>query len=99
MCTYIGNQQSCGVVIVRLQSFVRSLPHQRRDLHQSTYLNLAKDREPTSHQVISGFRLPMRHYLALYSYFLPLYQAPMKKPKKYTFRCPIALGGAIFIFQ
>jgi hypothetical protein len=40
-------------VIARLRSSVRSLLYQRRDLHQSTYLYLSKDREPTSHQCLS----------------------------------------------
>jgi hypothetical protein len=38
------------VVIARLQSSIRSLLHQHRDLHQSTYLYLSEDQEPTSHQ-------------------------------------------------
>jgi hypothetical protein len=33
----------------------------------STYLNLAEDREPTSHQVVSDFRLLVRYYHVLYS--------------------------------
>jgi hypothetical protein len=47
MCTLVGNQQS-RVVIARLRSSVQSLLHQRRDLHQSTYLYLSEDQEPTS---------------------------------------------------
>jgi hypothetical protein len=62
MCTRVGNQWSRGVVIARLRSSVWSLPHQRRDLHQSTYLYLSKDLEPTSHQVVSDFRLLVRYY-------------------------------------
>jgi hypothetical protein len=50
VCAHVGNQRSCGVVIARLWSSVRSLHDQHRDLHQSTYLNLMEDREPTSHQ-------------------------------------------------
>jgi hypothetical protein len=50
MCARVDNQRSCGVVIVRLRSSVQSLLYQHRDLHQSTYLYLAEDREPTSHQ-------------------------------------------------
>jgi hypothetical protein len=50
MCARVDNQQSRGVVNARLRSFVRSLLHQRRDLHQSTYLYLTEDREPTSHR-------------------------------------------------
>jgi hypothetical protein len=38
MCARVGNQQSRGVVIAWVQTdAVRSLRHQRRDLHQLTY--------------------------------------------------------------
>jgi hypothetical protein len=38
MCARVGNQRSRGVVTARVQTdVVRSLHHQRRDLHQSTY--------------------------------------------------------------
>jgi hypothetical protein len=38
MCARVGNQQSRGVVTVRVQTdAIRSLHHQHRDLHQSTY--------------------------------------------------------------
>jgi hypothetical protein len=47
MCTRVDNQQSRGVVIARLRSFVQSFFHQRRDLHQSTYLYLTVDQELT----------------------------------------------------
>jgi hypothetical protein len=67
MCARVGNQQSCGVVIARLQLSVRSLLHQCRDLHQSTYIYLTEDREPTSHQVVSDFWLPVRYFHVLYS--------------------------------
>jgi hypothetical protein len=49
MCAYIGNQQSRGVVIVRLRLSVLSFLYQRRDFYQSTYLYLLEDRETTSH--------------------------------------------------
>jgi hypothetical protein len=62
MCTHVGNQQRCGVVIARLRSSVRSFLHQRRDLYQPTYLYLSEDRERTSHQVVSDFRLSIRYY-------------------------------------
>jgi hypothetical protein len=51
VCTRVGNQRSHGVVIATLWSSIQSLPHQHRDLHQSTYLNIAEDREPTSHRL------------------------------------------------
>jgi hypothetical protein len=53
MCVHVGNQQSRGVVIARLQSSIQSLLHQHRDLYQSTYLYLLEDREPTSHHCLS----------------------------------------------
>jgi hypothetical protein len=38
MCARVGNQRSRGVVTARVRTdAVRSLRHQRRDLHQSTY--------------------------------------------------------------
>jgi hypothetical protein len=38
MCARVGNQRSRGVVTARVRTnAVRSLHHQRRDLHQSTY--------------------------------------------------------------
>jgi hypothetical protein len=38
VCAQVGNQRSRGVVIARVRTdAVRSLHHQRRDLHQSTY--------------------------------------------------------------
>jgi hypothetical protein len=38
VCARVGNQQSRGVVTARVRTdAVRSLRHQRRDLHQSTY--------------------------------------------------------------
>jgi hypothetical protein len=38
MCAWVDNQQSRGVVIARVRTdAVRSLRHERRDLHQSTY--------------------------------------------------------------
>jgi hypothetical protein len=38
MCAWVGNQRSRGVVTTRVRTdVVRSLHHQRRDLHQLTY--------------------------------------------------------------
>jgi hypothetical protein len=38
MCAWVGNQQSHGVVTAQVRTDdVRSLHHQRQDLHQSTY--------------------------------------------------------------
>jgi hypothetical protein len=62
VCARVGNQRSRGVVIVRLQSSLQSLLHQRRDLHQSTYLYLTEDQKPISHQPASS---SMRHCMVL----------------------------------
>jgi hypothetical protein len=53
VCERVGNHQSCGVVIARLRSSVQSHLHQHRDLHQSIYLYLSEDQEPTRHQLVS----------------------------------------------
>jgi hypothetical protein len=38
MCAWVGNQRSRGVVTARVRTdAARSLHHQHRDLHQSTY--------------------------------------------------------------
>jgi hypothetical protein len=38
MCARVGNQRSRGVMTARVRTdAVRSLHHQRQDLHQSTY--------------------------------------------------------------
>jgi hypothetical protein len=47
--TQIANQRSSGIVNARVQSIVQKLHHQRRDLHQLTYLYLLEDQDPTSH--------------------------------------------------
>jgi calcineurin-like phosphoesterase family protein len=46
MCVRVGNQQRHGVMTARVQTdAVRSLRHQCRDLHLSTYPYLSKDRD------------------------------------------------------
>jgi hypothetical protein len=46
MCAWVGNEWSRGVVTARVQTdAVRSLRHQRRDLHQLTYPYLSEDRD------------------------------------------------------
>jgi hypothetical protein len=47
---WIDNQWSSGVVTARVRRSIRGLHHQRRDLHQSTYLYLSEDRHSTPHQ-------------------------------------------------
>jgi hypothetical protein len=49
VCAQVGNQRSRGVVTALVQTdAVRSLPHQRRDLNQSTYLYLSEDRDQST---------------------------------------------------
>jgi hypothetical protein len=86
VCTRFGNQWSRGVVIVRLRSSVRSLFHQCRGLHQLTYLYLVEDQEPTSHQVVSDFRLLVRYYRVSFSLVAVFsYLESTEKPTKTTF--------------
>jgi hypothetical protein len=51
VCTWIDNQHRHDVVTTRVRSCIRSLHHQRQDLHQSTYLYLSEDQDATSHHV------------------------------------------------
>jgi hypothetical protein len=71
-------------VTVRVRTFVRSLHHQHRDLHQLTYLYLSKDQESTSHQVVSDFRLPMQYYRVPLFYFIVFHTEIHRKAKKIT---------------
>jgi hypothetical protein len=69
-----------GVVTARVRSSVRSL----RDLHQSTYLYLSNDRDPTSHQVVSDFRVPMRYYPVPLVQFTIFHTEIYQKDQKFT---------------
>jgi hypothetical protein len=96
----IDNQWSSGVVTIRVRSSVRSLCHHRWDLHQSTYLYLSKDREPTPHQVGVKFQVAHEVLSCAFSlvYYLS-YRDPPKSPKIYTFHYPItfwAFANLIF---
>jgi hypothetical protein len=84
--TWIDNQWSGGVVTTRARNSVQSLRHQCRDLHQSTYLYLSEDRDPTSHQVVSDFRLPVRYCRVSFSLVAVFsYLEYTEKPTKTTF--------------
>jgi hypothetical protein len=86
VCTRVGNQRSRGVVIARLRSSVQSILHQRRDLYQLTYLYRTEDQEPTSHQVVSDFRLPVRYYRVSFSLVAVFsYLESTEKPTKTMF--------------
>jgi hypothetical protein len=70
MCARVGNQWSHGVVTARIRTdAVRSLHHQRRDLHQSTYLYLSEDRDSSYYQVVSDFGFPVRYTFVSFSFF------------------------------
>jgi hypothetical protein len=74
MCAWVGKQRSRGVVTAQVRTdAVRSLRHQRRDLHQSYY------------QVVSDFGFPMRYtcvYFSLFPVFIP---RSTKKGKKFSY--------------
>jgi hypothetical protein len=83
MCAWVGNQRSRGVVTARFQTdTVRSLRHQRRDLHQSTYPYLSKDRDSTYYQVVSNFGFPVRYTCVSYSLFPVFIPRSTEKAKK-----------------
>jgi hypothetical protein len=81
---HVGNQQSRGIVIARLSLSVQSLLHQRQDLYQSTYLYLVEDEEPTSHQVVSDFRLPWGIIMCFVVSFYLYTKLHQKSQKNYT---------------
>jgi hypothetical protein len=80
----IDNQQNGGVVAARVQSSVQSLHHQRRDLHQLTYLYLSEDQDPTSHQELSDFRLLVRYFYVPLVKFTVIHTEIYRKAPKFT---------------
>jgi hypothetical protein len=100
VCTRVGNQRSCGVVTAQVRTdAVRSLHHQRRDLHQSTYPYLLEDRDSSYYQVISDFGFPVRYTCVSFSLF-PIFipRSTEKAQKKFhIFRCPITLRATNFV--
>jgi hypothetical protein len=83
MCAWVGNQRSRGVVTAWFQTdVVRSLRHQRRDLHQSTYPYLSEDRDSTYYQVVSNFGFPVRYTCVSYSLFPVFIPRSTEKAKK-----------------
>jgi hypothetical protein len=99
VCAHVGNQQSRGVVTTRVRTdAVWSLYHQRRDLHQSTYLYLSEDRDSSYYQVVSDFGFPMRYTCLSFSLFPIFIPRSTEKVKKiHIFRCPITLRAANFV--
>jgi hypothetical protein len=82
VCARVGNQRSRGVVTARVRTnVVRSLRHQRRDLHQLTYPYLMKDWDSSYYQVVSDFGFPMRYIVSfsLLPVFIPRSTEKAKK--------------------
>jgi hypothetical protein len=83
MCARIGNQRSHGVVTARVRiDVVRSLRHQRRDLHQLTYPYLSKDRDSFYYQVVSDFGFLVRYTCVSFSLFPVFIPRSTEKIKK-----------------
>jgi hypothetical protein len=99
MCARVGNQRSRGVVTARVQTdIVRSLRHQRRDLHQSTYPYLSKDRDSSYYQVVLDFGFPVRYTYVSFSLFPVFISRSIEKAKKiHIFRYPITLRATNFV--
>jgi hypothetical protein len=99
MCARVGNQRSRGIVTARLRTdAVRRLRHQRRDLHQSTYLYLSEDRDLSYYQVVSDFGFPVRYSCVSFSLFPVFIPRSTEKVKKiHIFRYPITLSATNFV--
>jgi hypothetical protein len=99
MCAWAGNQRSRGVVTARVRTdAVQSLRHQRRDLHQSTYLYLSEDRDSSYYQVVSDFGFLVRYTCVSFSLFPVFILRSTEKAKKiHIFHCPITLRAANFV--
>jgi hypothetical protein len=83
MCARGYNQRSCGVVTARVRTnAVRSLRHQRRDLHQSTYPHLLEDQDSFYYQVVSDFGFPVRYTSVSFSLFPVCTPRSTEKAKK-----------------
>jgi hypothetical protein len=99
MCARVGNQRSHGVVTARVRTdAVQSLRHQRRDLHQSTYLFLSEDRDSSYYQVVSDFGFLVRYTCVSFSLFPVFILRSTEKAKKiHIFHCPITPRAANFV--
>jgi hypothetical protein len=96
VCARIGNQWSCGVVTARIQTdAVRSLRHQCRDLHQSTYL--VPLRRSGLILLTGGIRFWVSCAYTYVSFCLfPefILRSTEKAKKNHIFCCHITLGAA-----
>jgi hypothetical protein len=86
VCARVGNQRSCGVLTARVQTdAVRSLHHQRRDLHQSTYPYISEDRDSAYYQVVSDFGFSLRYTCVSFNLFPVFKLRSTKKAKKNSY--------------
>jgi hypothetical protein len=86
MCAQVGNQRSCGVVTARVRTdAVRSLHHQHRNLHQSTYPYLLEDRDSSYYQVVLDFGFPVRYTCVSFSLFPVFIPRSTEKAKKNSY--------------
>jgi hypothetical protein len=100
VCARVGNQRSRGVVTARVRTdTVRSLCHQRRDLHQSTYPYLSEDWDSSYYQVVSDFGFPVRYTCVSFNLFPVFIPRSTEKAKKkiHIFHCHITLTAANFV--
>jgi hypothetical protein len=83
MCARVGNQRSCGIVTARVRTdAVRSLRHQRRDLHQLTYPIPLERSDSSYYQVVSDFGFPVRYTCVSFSLFPVFMPRSTEKAKK-----------------
>jgi hypothetical protein len=100
MCTWVGNQQSRGVVTARVRTdAVRRLHHQHRDLHQSTYPYLSEDRDSSYYQVVSDFGVPVRYTCVSFSLFTVFIPRSTEKAKQKNSYLPLSYKSCKFLFQ
>jgi hypothetical protein len=83
MCAWVGNQRSRGVVTAQVRTdVVQGLHRQHRDLHQSTYPYLSKDRDSSYYQVVLDFGFLVRYTCVSFSLFPVFILRSTEKAKK-----------------
>jgi hypothetical protein len=86
MCARVGNQRSRGVVTARVRTdAVRSLRHQRRDLHQSIYPVPLGRSGLFLLSLVSGFGFPVRYTCVPFSLFTAFIPRSTEKAKKNSY--------------
>jgi hypothetical protein len=97
VCAWVGNQRSRGVVTARVRTdAIRSIHHQRRDLHQSTYPYLLEDRDSSYYQVVSDFGFLVRYTCVSFSLFPVFIPRSIEKAKK-IISSAVTLRAANFV--